>query len=37
VATGHFDRAYLSAYEPDLLLDDLQNLEGFLQAVVGLD
>ena len=34
VATGRFDRTYLSAYEPDLVLDDLQNLEGFLSSVV---
>lgn len=34
VATGHFDRTYLSSYEPDLLLDDLQNVEGFLRRVV---
>lgn len=36
VATGRFSRTYLSAYEPDLLLDDLQNVEGFLNAVVGI-
>jgi phosphoglycolate phosphatase-like HAD superfamily hydrolase len=34
VATGRFDRSYLSAYEPDLLLDDLRNVEGFLNSVV---
>ena len=34
VATGHFNRAYLASYEPDLLLDDLQNVEGFLSEVV---
>ena len=34
VATGRFDRSYLAAYEPDLLLDDLRNLEWFLRAVL---
>lgn len=34
VATGRFDRTYLSAYEPDLLLDDLRNVAGFLSTVV---
>lgn len=34
VATGRFDRTYLSAYDPDLLLDDLRNVEGFLNNVV---
>lgn len=34
VATGRFNRTYLSAYEPDLLLDNLRNVEGFLSRVV---
>jgi len=34
VATGRFNRTYLSAYDPDLLLDDLRNVEGFLNLVV---
>ena len=34
VATGRFDRTYLSTYEPDLVLDDLKNLEGFVSSVV---
>lgn len=34
VATGRFDRAYLSEYEPDLLLDDLRNVAQFLVQVV---
>lgn len=34
VATGHFDRDYLSGYSPDLLLDDLTDHNQFVETVV---
>ena len=33
VATGYYDRAFLDRYDPDLLLDDLSDAEGLIEAV----
>ena len=35
VATGRYDRDALAAHDPDLLLDDLTDIRGFVEKVVG--
>lgn len=35
VCTGRYERAELAPHDPDLLLDDLSDVQGFMNAVLG--